>query len=335
VRTSLYLVLAFFAATLARAQSVLEIDLPANSIAFSQPTGMLYATIPSTAGVPYGNTLIEIDPSSGAITRSVFVGSEPNPVAVSPDASTAYVGLDGAAAVRPVDLAALTAGTVFHLGNSANFGPLYANELAVMPGSPNTVAVSRRADNVSPSYQGVVIYDNGVARPTIVSGFTGSNTIGFGAADTLYGYNNEVSDFTMYRMSINASGISVAASAQDVIYGFYVTIVTDGDTVIASNGTAVAGQSLTILGTYAVGGSGAHLAIDTATSSVLVASSNQVAAFDRNTFVPTYTETLPMAMGSPKHAASCGAACLAVVYDSNQILIVHDVTNEIFADGFE
>ena len=88
----------------ALAQNSIEIDLPAKSVGYSSQMGLLYVTIPSAAGLPYGNSVIEVSPIDGTVTRSVFVGSEPGPIAISPDATMAYAGLNGAAAVRPVNL---------------------------------------------------------------------------------------------------------------------------------------------------------------------------------------------------------------------------------------
>ena len=154
----------------ARAQPPVELDIAANTIGYSTQTQMLYATVPSSAGLPHGNHLIEISPSGALITGSVFVGSEPSALAISADAAVAYVGLEGAASARRVDLATLTAGIQFVLGNSPyGYGPLYATQIAVMPGASGTVAVSRHAKDVSPDFQGVAIFDDGVIRPTMVS----------------------------------------------------------------------------------------------------------------------------------------------------------------------
>ena len=137
----------------AEAQEFLTLDLPANVIGFNKSTGMLYATVPSSAGLPYGNCLVEISPIDATISRSVWVGSEPNALAISPDASVAYVGLSGAAAVRVVDLDLMVAGNQFALGESVFFGPYFPEQIAVMPSHPETVAVSRRNMGFSPRFR--------------------------------------------------------------------------------------------------------------------------------------------------------------------------------------
>lgn len=316
----------------------LEIDLPANDIAFNTRTGMIYAAVPSSAGLPYGNDLIEISPVDGSITRNVFVGSEPFTIGMSPDAPVAYVGLSGAPWVYPVDLTTMAVGMGFPLGNTAYSGPRFAAQIVVMPGSPNTVAVSRRNHGFSPNYAGVAIYDSGVARTNADNGFTGGNTIAFGSqTSTLYGYTNETSDFTLRRYAVDPSGVSIADSAGSVIYGYNVKIITRGDTILATSGATVDGTQLALMGTYTMPGSGyaSAVAVDDATSSVFFATGNVVYAFDRSTFVPTGSLTIP-ANGLAVAATNCGTACVAIAYNSSQIFIA-TVPNLpiIFRNGFE
>ena len=319
------------AAPYAHAAQVLEVDLPANALAYSAQTHLLYATIPSRAGAPFGNELVSIDPADAAIVGSVFVGSEPGPVATSPDEPKAYVGLNGAAAVRPVALDTMTAGTQFILGTSDIFGPLYAADLAVMPGAPDTVAVSRRDEGFSPSYQGVAIFDNGVMRPQYDTNFTGGNSIAFDDdPSVLYGYDNEVSDFNLCRYSIDASGISGQSCVSYVFSGFFVTIVYDSGTIFASSGSAVDSSTFTLLGTYDAYG---PVVVDG--NNVVFVEDDVVTVFDRETYVPTQSFTVPSNGGLAIDVSNCGSGCVAIAYDSGRILIVTNYFDAIFANGFE
>ena len=95
-----------------------------------------------------------------------FRGQRAGEIAISDDGQFLYVALDGAAAVRRVSLATLTADLQFGLGADQFFGPFYVDDIAVLPGSPHSVAVSRRNVGFSPRHEGVAIYDSGVQRPT-------------------------------------------------------------------------------------------------------------------------------------------------------------------------
>src|SRR3954447_23381520 len=72
---------------------VTKLSLPTNDLVYDERSRRLYAPIPSRAG-ELGNRIAAIDPASGAILASVFVGSEPDKLALSRDGDYLYVGLD-------------------------------------------------------------------------------------------------------------------------------------------------------------------------------------------------------------------------------------------------
>ena len=131
-----------------------QIPLTTNDLAYSPLTGKIYATVPSSAGSG-GNTIKSIDPATGVIESSTFVGSEPNKLALSDDGHSMYVSLDGAAAVRRFDAQTNTPGLQFTLGQDPLFGGrFFAGELAVAPANPDVLAVAR-SRGFGPSGSGV------------------------------------------------------------------------------------------------------------------------------------------------------------------------------------
>ncbi|HEY5886053.1 MAG TPA: hypothetical protein VIT88_15305, partial [Pyrinomonadaceae bacterium] len=135
------------------------------------------------------NSVTTIDPLTGAITNSVFVGSEPNRLALSDDGQTLYAALEGAFAIRQFNASTQTAGAQFPLGQDSFFGRYRVNDMAVAPGNPNLLAVVRYYQGVSPPEAGVAVFDNGVQRTkTGPSHIAGSDFVAFSAsAATLYG----------------------------------------------------------------------------------------------------------------------------------------------------
>src|SRR5262249_13219202 len=117
---------------------VRTLALATGDLAYDQVRQRLYASVPGTNPV-YGNSIVALDPDSGAITGSVFGGSRPGQIVIDHDATTLYVILEGALAVRRVDLASFTAGIRFH----DPMGPGPIADVAIRPGHPDTVAVSR------------------------------------------------------------------------------------------------------------------------------------------------------------------------------------------------
>jgi hypothetical protein len=149
------------------ASFVRVLNLPTNDLVYDRQTQKIFASVPSSAGSA-GNSVTEVDPAAGSVGPSVFVGSEPNKLALADDGHTLYVGLDGASSVRRFDTTTQTAGSQFYLGNAPSNpisdGPYTAAGLAAMPGSPGTVAVSRIAGDFNFSTS-LSIYDEGVKRP--------------------------------------------------------------------------------------------------------------------------------------------------------------------------
>lgn len=141
------------------------LSLQANDLIYNTATQLLYASVPSAAGPSLGNSIVPIDPYTGVLGTPIFVGSEPNKMALSSDGTVIWVSLDGAAAVREVNLQTRTAGLQFSLGGGTGVynPPVSAQALAVLPGSPNTVAVSAPIAYIYAS--SVTIYDSGIARP--------------------------------------------------------------------------------------------------------------------------------------------------------------------------
>jgi hypothetical protein len=291
------------------------VDLPVNDLVYDSFAGQLLASVPSRAGVGLGNTVSHIDPLSGQIKRSVFIGSEPGPLGLSSDATTLYVGMTGAALVRRYDVPGQVAGLQFGLGTDQFSGPYYAEDIEVLPGNANAIAVSRRNASFSPRHEGVAIYENGVQRPATTPDHTGSNSIAFGPdASTLYGYNNESTEFGFRRMTVDGTGVAINDTTANLIGLFGVTIQAVGTTVFASNGVVVDATIPLNIGRYvdplAVYGLSA-VAPDFAAGVVYgftAEFSDRLTIFDLETFVPIDTYDLPTSAGF----GSGGAELLAL-----------------------
>lgn len=141
------------------------IAIPNNGMVYNPVNGLLYVSVPGSAGTPYGNSVVSVDPETGALGAPILVGSEPDQLAISSDGTTLWVGLDGASAVREVNLITGTAGMQFSLANNSGtyaFPPI-AHALAVLPGYPNSIVMSSALNQYV--YEDMLgIYDSGVPR---------------------------------------------------------------------------------------------------------------------------------------------------------------------------
>jgi trimeric autotransporter adhesin len=141
-----------------------------NSMVYNPTNGLFYLSVPSYAPAPYSNSIVSVDPVTGALGTPIPVGSEPNRLAVSSDGQSLWVALDGASSVRQVNLATGTAGLQFPIPADTLFeGPGLVASMAAIPNQPNSVAVMTYFPSDGPNGILLAIYDSGVPRPTTVS----------------------------------------------------------------------------------------------------------------------------------------------------------------------
>ena len=149
-------------------------------VVYDRGSDRLYVSLGSTAPA-YGDSIAKINPHTGIIEDSVWVGLGPNALALSDDGQYLYVALDGSRTVRRVHLSTFTAGLEFGLGSHPTLGDYQAKAIAVMPGAPGTIAVARMLPVfLNGETQGIAIFDDGVQRPDVVDGDQGGEAITFG-----------------------------------------------------------------------------------------------------------------------------------------------------------
>jgi len=221
------------------------IGIPNNSMVYNPANGLFYISVPSAAGSPYGNSVVSVDPETGALGTPIPVGSEPDQLAISSDGTILWVGLDGASAVRQVSLTTGTAGLQFSLGGNGGVyeNPPTALALAALPGSPNSVVASWP----SPYEGSLAIFDSGVMRGSAVSGGFNSLLVN-GTKSEIYAGGGNYQTYTY-----NASGLTLLATAPS---GF--TYASEpgsemqiaGGTLYTESGQAFDAESGSLLGTF-------------------------------------------------------------------------------------
>jgi uncharacterized repeat protein (TIGR01451 family) len=324
------LIAAVFILSLPRASAALQVHavpFETSDLIVNPADGRLYASVPGTVPV-YGNTVTAIDPETGALGPSIFVGSEPGKLALSDDGKTLYVALQGAAAVRVVDLSTQTAGLQFNLGSDSFFGPYYPEDLAVQPGHPNVVAISLMYPGVSPRHAGVAIYDNGVMRPLKTQTHTGSNRIEFSSDPSrIYGYNNETTEFGFRRLLVTDDGVTEVDVSASVIEGFSLDILFDRGRVYATSGRVVDPEAGVPLGTFPLPDFGQSVAVDSDRAYYLTGSSYYgtigLHEFDSALFTPVLSQPVPGATGTPRSLVRWGTDGLAFRTEEQVLLLTH------------
>jgi len=295
--------------------TILTLALRANDLVHDPQRGVLYASCPSSSTVPQtANSVVTIDPATAKITDTLFVGSEPGPLALAPSGEYLYVGLVGAKAVRRVDLVTKQATLQFPVGTCGFGGDTCGpGPMAVLAGAPGTLAVSMRLENSSPSFGGVAVYDDGVRRATSTPGHTGASRLTAGEGTTLYGFNDQHTGFGFYVLTVDPSGVSVTKEVKGLVSGFSTDIVYSGEWVFASSGETVdpgtaAGPSL--VGKYAANGPVAPDGRLVSFVEVPYGGPARIVVFDRAKFVQLGTVSLPKLAGAAD-LVRCGKDRLA------------------------
>lgn len=192
--------------------TVSKVGVQANDMVWDQANQQFYLSVASGNGIDT-NTITALNPKTGVLGPSVSTGSEAVKLAVSADDAYLYAGLDSAGSVRRYTLPAVQSDIDIPLG-AGSYGPYYAIDVEVEPGSSHTVAVSRGSKLPSPGeVGGIAIYDDAVARPQSVPGF------GFGPGSidsllwnpnghSLYGIDTE-GGAGFYIMSISSMGVQI------------------------------------------------------------------------------------------------------------------------------
>jgi hypothetical protein len=153
----------------------LSIPLTASALTVDPVGGLLYAAIPASAS-QNPNTIIPINPATGAMMTPIPVASNPQKLAVSDDGSELYVASTGV--LQRINLHTLAVEATFNLPVDPEWGQTYVQEMHVVPGSPKSIVVELFA-NVDPAEDGAALYNdsglvNWIPGQSVVNG---ANTI--------------------------------------------------------------------------------------------------------------------------------------------------------------
>lgn len=309
-----------------------QISLVTNDLIYDPKTQTIYASLPGSPG-----SIRSINPTTGDIGPPIPVGNEPLKLAISDNGQYLYVGLDGEAAVQRIDLTTQTAGMKFSLGSNAASTAYYVEDIEVLPGSSDSVAISRRYKAASPRHAGVAIYDNGVQRPTTTPDHTGSNVIEFSALPSrLYGYNQETTEFGFRRMTVDASGVTVFdvfdSFMGDLITGFGVDIKFDGGLIYTTSGRVIDPEARTVVGTFSLPVTLGNLVKpDSATGQVFFLTEGgplgtwSIRSFDTTTRQLIGSENIPGVAGTPGSLIRWGPTGLAFRTTGGQVFLIESL----------
>lgn len=252
------------------------IAISANDIAYDTQRHVFYASIPSTGGTR-GNNVVAIDPDTGDVKNSVFVGSEPDRLAITTDMQSLFIFNDGANSVVRLALDTFRPDPAFSTGGTAASGLNTTPIVSALPGT-NTVLVGQNS-----TYK---VFDSGHPRTLSANGvgavaWTGPNTF----------VNSSGQLFV-----VSPSGVSVTATSAAGNGGYVQDLKVAGGRVYFSSGAVYDANNLALLGKF--NGSGL-VEVDAAVQRAYLlgggpgSSGYGISAFDTASFVPLGSIAIP------------------------------------------
>lgn len=181
----------------------IQIDCGVFDVIYSQTQDVLYALLPSYSGVN-GNSIARIDPATGTILSSVYVGSEPQRMVITADETRAYITLGESNRIAVVDLSGGTEVLESYIDlEPYNSGvPQFAKALAVSPADNDVVLVGADAR--------ISVYDNGIRLPNVIAGAV----IGNPRDLFFYDGNNAIAQVpsgTISRLMVSSNGVTLGS----------------------------------------------------------------------------------------------------------------------------
>jgi hypothetical protein len=282
----------------------------------------------------YPNSIVVINPATGAVQQSQTLPPDPALLSVSAGGQYLYVGFLFATNMTQLALPGLTSPLTWTLNDAAisgtSAGPYYAADLKAAPTSPHTTAVSFVDALFDPvQVMGVAIYDDATQRPQIAPGLGVStvypppdyDTLAWGNADSiLAGAQNDVDGpQPLYTLGVSASG-AVYLGSYPSFNGPDDNIHEDFGTgmIYSDDGNVANPVTGAIVGSYGASG---IVTPDSPLNRVFIlgqtaaqqqSNSYTIESFNETGFTPVSSITLDNIAGTPITLTRWGASGLAV-----------------------
>jgi Bacterial Ig-like domain (group 3) len=229
----------------------LSIPLTASALTVDPVGGLLYAAIPSSAS-QNPNTVIPINPATGAQQAPIPVAVNPQRLAVSADGSELYVAATGV--LQRINLKTLAIERTFNLP-----GQTHIQEMHVVPGSPQSIVVELFT-TADPAEDGAALYNdsglvNWIPGQSVVNG---ANTIFWldsftftSSPSVIYGLPTQIQSGFFSEVQVAPTGLSLGVGSPGELSQTTGSMVrSDGSLLYTNSGQVWDPSSQKLLGTY-------------------------------------------------------------------------------------
>jgi hypothetical protein len=178
---------------------------------------------------------VTVEPSSATVSSVVPVGADPQPLALSDDNAALWVGLVGDRAVRKLTTGPTPVAGVLHpLPTLATNETAFPESIAVLPGTPSSIAVSARGA----MFLGITVFilDDGTPRAGVAPLDVDVSFLTNGPPGYLFGIG--VADY-LITLRLGSAGLTSAAHSGLVVTNNETSLSYAGTNLYASMGQVV------------------------------------------------------------------------------------------------
>jgi hypothetical protein len=180
--------------------------LGAADIVYEPFSQKFYASIPA-ASPTNPNSLVTVDPNTGAVGLPIPIGNDPGALGLSDDGQILYVALNGDHAIVPFNLATQKAGVEIPLGVDSSKGPLTAIDIQVQPGNSG-ILVATLSTYSYYGIDGAALIENGQVVSEYLNDPPNSVAVGgtkFVGSSDLYGWDTAYASAGLVRFVIDGN----------------------------------------------------------------------------------------------------------------------------------
>lgn len=266
--------------------------------------GRIYVSMPGAQGSS-GDAIGIVNPVSGAVSSTGFLGSDPDKLSLSDDDQYLYVGLNGANEMAQLSLSTLqvnapwTVGAQWNVGGEGTFdGPYYPIDIQVAPAASQTTAVVLGSFGISPPEMELQIYDGAIPRPNPlqVAAFPYSSLQWAGNDSTLYSVDGQFpQDFLV--LGVSPSGATLSQHYNALLNSYSPSIHYDNGTglVYTDSGQVIQPSNGTIAGSFGMAG---IVVPDSTLNRVYILGQTSAQAGTTNYTIQSFNQTTFAAVGS-------------------------------------
>jgi hypothetical protein len=321
---ALLLALAASRAALGALSSPIIVNLPTQDLVYSPLNHRIYATVPNSSTLS-PNSLVPIDPSTGALGTAIPIGFDPTQLVISSNGRTMYAVFGGNRGIQPFDVATQTLGTAFFIPG----GP-QVREIYPILGREKAVVVVTHEPRFNSS-TGTQVWENGVELPEHVGQGAGTGGPDIVAVDPsngtdAYGYENSSTGYFHWTMKIDANGIDEGPTPPlyGVMTGFNIGhIELLGNRLFNSRGEVYNISPAFQAGSF-LGGENfvMDLGLNRLFSITSSGSNHTIRSYDLSTLQLLAAETLSGISGTASNLTRFGGGGLAFRTSNNQVVLV-------------